>query len=163
VKIDTMRISARWNLRLQPIPRKWKNVREVLFGGAALYRHPYRDSFVFAYHEVTWRSHRKYDGRVCDDGISVRTNEHHGRTPKISRHAAMRRLDLGAEHREGSLETERGWRSTTNRYTYLSTCMREQTVSSGLDREEITEISEFSYFHVSYMRCDHDSILSTVI
>lgn len=97
-------------------------------------------------------SHRKYDGRVRDDGISVRTNEHRGRTPKISRHAAMRRLDLGDEHREGSLETERGWCSTTNRYTYLPTCMREQTVSSGLDREEITEISEFSYFHVSISR-----------
>lgn len=43
---------------------------------------------------------------------AVRTNGRRGRTPKISpdtrRRGAMRRLDLGAERREGSLETERG-------------------------------------------------------
>lgn len=132
MKIDTARISARWNLRLQPIPRKWKNVREVLFGGAVLYRHPYRDSFVFAYREVTWRSHRKYDGRVRDDGISVRTNEPHGRTPKISRHAATRRLDLGAERREGSLETVRGVdvRLRIDIPTYLPACANKPYLSN---------------------------------
>jgi len=155
-KIDVARISARWNLRRQPIPRKWKNVREVLFDGYGcwvLYRYPYRDSFVFAYRKVTWRSYRKYDGRVRDDGISVRRqNKRAPRTnPKNlpTRGDATRRLDLGAERREGSLETERGWRSTANRYAYLPTYMREQTVSSYWTRKTWPKFQNFSHFRVS--------------
>lgn len=130
-----------------------------------LYRHPYRDSFVFAYRKVTWRSHRKYDGRVRDDGISVRRQNK--RAPRMNpknlptRGDAERRerLDLGAERREGSLETERGWRSTTNRYAYLPTYMREQTVSPYWTGK--AEILEFFVF--SWVCCDCDLILTTMI
>jgi len=106
--------------------------------GTVLYRHPYRDSFVFAYRKVTWRSHRKYDGRVRDDGISVRRqNKRALRTnPKNlpTRGDAMRRLDLGAERWEGSLETERGWCSTANRYAYLPTCASKLYLRAGPGR-----------------------------
>lgn len=169
-KIDAARISARWNLRRQPIPRKWKNVREVLFvgyGRLVLYRRPYRDSFVFAYRKVTWRSHRKYDRRVRDDGISVRRqNKRAPRTnPKNlpTRGDAERceRLDLGAERREGSLETERGWRSTANRYAYLPTYMRGQTVSPYWTGK--AEILEFSLLRLRFNSYDYDLYLMRYI
>lgn len=53
----------------------------------------------------------------CDDGISA-PSEQTRATDEPRKSLATRRLDLeGAECREGSLESERGWCSTANRYT----------------------------------------------
>lgn len=142
---------------------------------AVLYRRPYRDSFVFAYREVTWRSNRKYDGRVRRwDLRAVRTNAlatdeprkspRRGASRRIaSRRDATRRLDLGVERREGSLEPERGWRSTANRYT-LATCMREQTVSPDRTEKKWPKFRGFCIFASPVrVRRDRDLIFSCVI
>lgn len=144
-KIDAARISARWNLRLQPIPWKWKNVREVLFGGAMLYRHPPIGTHLFLLIA------KLRDGVTVNmtDGCAtmespraVRTNEPHGRTPKISRHAATARF-RGWTSRGKS----RDWEGLTFdvESIYLPACVREQTVSIfGHNREEMAKTLKFS-------------------
>lgn len=153
-KIDAARISARWNLRRQPIPRKWKNVREVLFVGYGRWCFigtPIGTHLFLLIAKLRdGATVNMTDGcATMESQCAVRTNERHGRTLKISRHAATR-SDATARFRGWtSRGKSRDWEGLTFDCesiclpTYMRDCI------SVLDREGMAEISEFSYFRMS--------------